>query len=150
MKKDNSTSQQTQPRADPDIDGESDTRRCPRCSESNKRKHQIGCAVCGSLWHINCVSPTRAQADTLGCWWCPVCIGASQSQPTKPSPVYPPRPSQSSLPQGPDFDLALCLAQLKKTRPVVRRVPRGARILAAESLSSLIQSAVRSGTAQGW
>ena len=129
---------------------------CPRCTSTSKRKRHIRCYVCGQHWHLSCVHLTRAQADTLGCWWCPTCVNNSSansapSQPTLPLTTCQSQPAPQSPPsQDTELDLALLLANLKQTRPVVRRIPRGARIAAAEALSLLIDSAVDSGTSTSW
>ena len=119
---------------------------------------------------VQCAHLTRAQADSLGCWWCPTCISntsnksqvpnsvlgdtrrlpASQSQPTQPSPTSLPQSHQSPPSPVTGGDLALYLARLKEKRPVARRVPRGARITAAEALVSLLENAIDTGTAASW
>ena len=85
----NSTEHQTQPEAGPDIDAEraSDTHVCPRCSSINKGKRCIRCNVCRRHWHLTCAHLTRAQADSLGCWWCPTCISNTSNNSQVPNSV---------------------------------------------------------------
>ena len=130
---------------------------CPSCCSVNKRKRSIRCNVCGRHWHLTCVDLTRAQADDLGCWWCPTCVNNAISSP-QIHPVQSPVVSQKRAAQARppedvepgDGDLALLLAKLKQSRPVVRRIPKGARIAAAEALTLLMERAVDSGTATSW
>ena len=131
---------------------------CPRCGTTNKRKRCIQCSSCNRHWHLTCVRLKRAQADVLPCWWCPECIvtsgspsqcsaGASNADPSASDPVQSPAAATTICDGG---DLALRLANLKQTRPVVRRIPRGARVQAAGALATLIETALEERTETSW
>ena len=115
---------------------------CPRCGSSNSRKRRIRCSTCYSQWHLTCVRLTRRQAEALGSWLCPRCTctthvdnQAEMSQPTQSRAPPDRSPCDGS-------DLGNSLAHLKQVRQVVPRIPRGARIAAADALTLLIETAV--------
>jgi len=120
---------------------------CHRCHTINRKKRSIRCSHCESSWHLSCVKLRKAQADALSCWWCPDCTSFGYRKPQ----VQDQAPSQSpDVTQTADPGLAVTLAQLKRTRTVIRRIPRGARIPASQALTTLIETAVSDGTWQAW
>ena len=119
---------------------------CPRCETSNNKKRRIKCSICSSKWHLTCVRLKRVQADALGTWWCPNCTNHSSSQCNTKQQDPSHTPSDTSLKNENDTDLADHLANLKQTRQVVQRIPRGTRIAAADALTMLIDTAVEERT----
>ena len=57
--------------------------------------------------------------------------------------------SMPDIPED-DTDLALHLARLRQTRRVIRRIPKGARIPAADAMTALIDKAVEQNTELSW
>ena len=143
---------------------------CPSCGKTGIRKRYMQCAVCSRHWHMSCVHLSRGQADALSRWWCPDCVKSS-SQPfrgaepevgqnvipgdhqttTSGQKSAPPAPQQQE-PEAPgmDEDLGRILAGLRRSRPVVRRIPKGARIVAADALANLLEKAVASSEHGPW
>ena len=122
-------------------------RTCLKCRTPNTRKRWISCSLCASSWHLSCVRITRAHAEALTSWWCPQCVEDPASQAANAQ-------RDESNVQLSDVDAGrdLCrfLAHLKITRSVVRRVPKGVRISAADALSSLIDQALEDSSIVMW
>ena len=120
--------------------------RCPSCDTCNTRKKYTKCDNCHSRWHLTCVGLTRKQAEALSTWWCPKCTSymscRSQSEQRNPSQL-----ADDTLPSC-DNPLADSLSTLRQTRQVVQRIPRGARIAAADALTQLLETAVESKTTE--
>ena len=129
--------------------------RCPRCDLINKRKRMIECASCNRHWHLSCVRLSRAQADTLGSWDCPECAGGMVYTPSSSrSDSQPSQISSSNYVGEVDevdaINLAATLASLRCTRPVIRRVPRGARPVVADALTTVMKKALSVNTVSTW
>ena len=120
---------------------------CPRCNNVSRKKRRIDCNLCNREWHLTCVRLSRSQADALSCWWCPDCSkhGGSQSQPTKSNRAYSVHEGEKD-----GCNLAESLAKLKQSRRVVPRIPKGARIQAADALRTLLDAAVEEKTTEAW
>ena len=114
------------------------------------------CGVCSRYWHMTCVRLNKAQANALSRWWCPDCVKISSqialsaesfsSQSLNTPATQQLEPDVADTPA----DLGLILAGLRRSRPVVRRIPKGARIAAADALASLLEKAVASRESEPW
>ena len=68
---------------------------------------------------------------------------STQSIPTNP-------PDCTACTEHSEEELADTIAKLKSTRRVIRRIPKGARILTADALTTLISTATRERSASAW
>ena len=123
-------------------------RMCPSCRTVNSRKGHIICNYCDSHWHRSCVGLTKAQAGALTRWRCPKCTHSALVG-TEEENVSPPEQTTQAA-HSTDHELAATLAKLKQTRHLLRRIPKGARIPAAEALATLIESATEECTVETW
>ena len=123
---------------------------CQRCTKQNNRKHKIQCKKCETWWHLSCVHLTRLQASSLTQWWCPDCM--TDDGPSDPLPIL----NQSSVVRSYEFEdietteISENLAQLNRNRRVIPRIPKGARIQAAEALTTLINTALDDKSVATW
>ena len=120
---------------------------CPRCGDINKKKRRIECSICNREWHLTCVRLKRNQADALSCWWCPTCVkhGNSQSQLNETARAKPSPDARNDA-----ADLTMNLTNLRKSKKVVSRIPKGARIQAADALTTLLETAMRETSQATW
>ena len=119
---------------------------CQRCTQKNNRKRKIQCKNCNTWWHLSCVRLTRSQAATLARWWCPDCMaddGPSDHLPETSQPSARTRLLDETA-------IAETLAKLKRHCKVIPRIPKGARIPAAEALTKLIETALTKKSAAAW
>ena len=116
----------------PDIPAE-----CPRCGNVSRKKRRIECSLCNREWQLTCVRLKRSQADVLRCWWCPDCANRTKASPNTRSQA---ELGHRSCLKMTDRNLAETLSKLKQSRKVVPRIPKGARIPAADALTKLLES----------
>ena len=127
---------------------------CHHCGRTNKRKRHIKCDSCGRYWHLTCAHIKRAEADALTRWWCSRCVGIGDCTQAEELPLSreaetgPDAATSEEL--RPDYDLAPCLAGLRQNRRVIRRIPKGARIVAADAMTVLVEAAVKHNTVVTW
>ena len=123
---------------------------CPSCDNVSKRKRRIRCTLCNREWHLTCVRLKRNQAVALSCWWCPSCVrhNTADSIPHHSKDEAQPKDVED-LGSRAD-ELAARLARLKQSRKVISRIPRAARILAADALATLLEKALLEKTAKAW
>ena len=121
---------------------------CSICLTANSRKKVIQCDgqhSCGSYFHRSCVGVTRAQAEALSVWSCSSCA------PTTQRPTTTTRQTIGSFNEDTFSEcFPRILAHLRKTKRVVRHIPRGARANAASVLNTLINDALHANTPQAW
>ena len=122
---------------------------CQSCGKINARKRTIQCKHCSEYWHLSCVRMTRAQADALPQWWCQYCMNDDGFL-DPPAILDQPRGELRALETNSAQDIAGTLAELKRSTRVIPRIPKGARIQAAEALTTLIDSALASESIASW
>ena len=116
-------------------------KRCPKCSEINRRKALIECTQCGSHYHRSCVSISKAQASTIRRYRCSSCLNGTV--PNREPPIVD---NQTT----PDFDLPQHLMTCKSRLSLIGNIPRGARITAADALNDLINDVITSNNSLSW
>ena len=116
-------------------------KRCPKCSEINRRKALIECTQCGSHYHRSCVGIRKNQASTLRRYRCLSCLNGTL--PNREPPIVD---NQTT----PDFDLLQHLMTCKSRLSLIGNIPRGARITAVDILSDLINDVIHSNTSLTW
>ena len=131
--------------------------RCSRCHAINKRKRVIECASCNRHWHLSCVRLSRAQADALSSWDCPECSSGIVPTPSSSSldgqscQISPAsQHNEADVDEVDAIHLTSTLASLRRTRPVIRRVPRGARLVVAEALTAVMKRALNFNNVSAW
>ena len=129
-----------------EFDNTVESKICLKCqAHAPRKKNMIKCMSCGLWAHLSCVGLSKRQADSLaGPWSCDPCIshrlGLDSHFPE------PPDPGNSGVPP----DLAEALAKLKKRTTLVKRIPKGVRLLVADSLASAINRALSDPSPRSW
>lgn len=111
---------------------------CVTCSQVNNRKGGRSCSSCNNYYHLTCVGLTRKNSSSLNIWKCSVCldINASSSNTLTKIP---------DLPRQTDF-----LIKARKTCRIPIKIPKPARITAADALSNTIDEALTSEDTLAW
>ena len=113
---------------------------CAGCTSRSSRKAAITCSLCSQRWHTSCARLTIAQAKALSVWHCQQCLG----RPTTTSEL----PTASS--EAPSCGIAPSLARLRASTKVIGRIPKAARSVVADSLSTLLNEALSNPTEASW
>ena len=114
---------------------------CRKCGASN-RKRGRPCSTCHSFYHLTCVGLKYRQSLSLVVWNCASCADKTSSL------TCPHSASGTTLD---DADSVLrSIASSRVNRRILLRIPKGARISAADSLSRAIDSALDGGSAESW
>ena len=114
---------------------------CPICNTINNRLLTRECDTCKIPYHFKCVTPrlTRRLSNSLLVWSCPTCTG---------------RGDLNQNHQIPDIELEQKLPQLigewKTNIKVLSRVPKGARVAAAEALATLMDDVTANNSTIAW
>ena len=106
---------------------------CGECRTVNRRKVGRACATCESWYHLTCVQLTREQSRNIPRWMCSGCRGVA--------PVV-----VEARTDNPEHYITSCRARAR----VLKIVPRGALIAAADGLRQEIDRAVQEGTHTAW
>ena len=105
------------------------------------RARLIYCVWCKRPNHRTCVNISGDQAKLITRFACPECRNDSP-----PTPVLGISASQTTQ----DFDLLQHLQHCKANLSVISKIPKGARITAANALIDLINNAIEFNTPLGW
>ena len=98
----------------------------------------VRCGVCVSWAHLSCVILTRRKADNIPVWHCSPCSGSSHGN----------IDTDVSRRDVVRSDMAKELAAHKKRVVILKRLPKSARALVAESLATRMECALNSSTPQ--
>ena len=116
---------------------------CTVCDVINTRKNSRLCDTCSLPYHLACAKLTKKLSKELVVWECRHCklhrAGGADVHQT-------PALSDAELTQN----LPVLLGQWKRHIRVLARIPRGARINAAEALCTLIENVVTNNTTLDW
>ena len=122
---------------------------CGTCPSQSTRKAAIICSKCGMRWHTACARITIAQSRALSVWHCNKC--QSYASACTSSGVHVARQSiHQAEDLGSQPTLTDHLAHLRRTSTIIKRIPKAARISAADCLSKLIDKAISEPSADAW
>ena len=116
-------------------------KRCQYCYEIIPRKILIECDRCGNKYHRSCVGVRRRVAEQISIFHCPSC-----RIPNLPNQEPPNGADQTNH----DFDFLQHLTRCKSNISLLGNIPRGARIMAAEALTELIDNVIRTNSSLAW
>ena len=114
---------------------------CPKCETINTRPNQRLCDKCNLPYHLRCVNLTQKASKALLTWTCRTCLDEGGGD----NPIIDP-----TIPENLARDLPEMIANWKRHTKVLARVPKGARVAAAEALDSLMQKVVTDNDVLSW
>ena len=109
---------------------------CAACKSKSLRKAAIVCSGCGERWHTSCAKITVAQSKSLIVWHCAPCMQKESGtfQASSPGAVdlgdddnVQTEAGTATQLEGIIRDIPTGLAQLRKSTPIVRLIPKPAR-----------------------
>ena len=105
---------------------------CRKCEEINTRRPSRLCDTCFLPYHLGCGNLTRQLSKELLKWTCPTCRqGQVDVNENEPVALNEPELLDRVKSQ---------MGTWKKNIKVLKRVPKGARVAAAEALSTLLEN----------
>ena len=131
-------------------DGNGLSKFCSSChlNEANSRKRLwISCSACASQFHCSCINLTRAQADALPGWRCSDCRQGDNVG-SDPSSVRGPH-IDTDGPDAAKFFEDPNIMSLGSVR-VLKRIPKGARNVAASLLSEIFHDCAHKNDLTAW
>ena len=126
---------------------------CDFCTSTTKHRKFKTCNRCGRRAHLTCANITKKQNVTIPIWTCPQCLRApaeggegSGGRGEIGGTSSHAGPSREEAPE----DLAQALARLKSSRRLLKRIPKGARVLVASTLADRLDAALTEETPLAW
>ena len=113
---------------------------CATCHITNDRKLGRVCSSCDEYHHLSCVKLTQRYSSSISQWQCRSCLPLTSSAPPRQADPFPTEVN----------DVLRRLGNLRVSSNIPKCIPKSARILAADVLSSTINSALEGDNPDDW
>ena len=119
---------------------------CNFCTSIRRQKNFKQCNGCGRYAHYTCAGLKKEEGDAIPIWTCKDCLDRENRGGEEDRPSSREGSAREVAPQ----DMARALAQLKSGRRLLKRIPRGTRILVASTLAERVEAVLSEENPLAW